>query len=399
MAIIIVLIFVSLLASLGLYFIALTAADNAMAHSQAAAIETYYLAEAGTEEAIWRLANNDEYKLNFAQDPAWSTQFSRTGGLIANGSYVVSIANVHSGYATINSEASINAASLAAKRLVKISVLQAFGLTGLGNNSAYANGNIDISASNVNFYNGDALSNNNFTVNLNSNVTVENDLKAVGNFIKSYTSSVSVGGTIYAQNYSPPGPAAILDMPAVDFDSAATSSLLSRATAIYSPEQFEGLLSSNQSLTLPGPITYVLGNVSILGGQNLTINGALVVANNFEVGDKECWLGRCGYNNITVNYISDQPAGILAKNKINFYAYTGNININGLVYANDEFSLVNFSPSFAFNIHGGLIGRKLTITSSIGKINIYQQNNILIDTLGATELSPLLDVEHWEEEY
>ena len=159
------------------------------------------------------------------------------------------------------------------------------------------------------------------------------------------------------------------------------------------------MLSSNQNLTLPGPITYVIGDVKILGGQNLIINGALVVEKNFQAGASECWLGRCGYNNITVNYISDQPAGILAKNKINFYSYAGNINVNGLIYANDELSVVNFPANYAFTVRGGLVGRKITVTGAAGQINGYRQNNILIDTLGATELSPLLDVEHWEEEY
>ncbi|MDD4272071.1 MAG: hypothetical protein PHF50_04705, partial [Patescibacteria group bacterium] len=86
-----------------------------------------------------------------------------------------------------------------------------------------------------------------------------------------------------------------------------------------------------------------------------------------------------------------------AKRKINFDPCTGNININGVVYASDEFKTLSLPKQF--NIIGGLIARKLSMTSIWQPINITFDNQYLSEILGVTEFSPVLTVEHWEEEY
>ena len=189
-------------------------------------------------------------------------------------------------------------------------------------------------------------------------------------------------------------------MPAIDFNSAATSSYKNRATIIYDEDDFDDLMENNQNLILNNPITYVKGDVKLRGGQNLTINGILVVERDLEVGASNRWGSRSGPSSITVNHATGTPAGIFSARHINFREYAGDININGLIYAGDQINITNLAAdSHSFSVIGGIIGRKLTITSSWRPINITHDNNTLIEIFSATEFSPIILVEHWEEEY
>jgi len=283
------------------------------------------------------------------------------------------------------------------QRIVKTYVYRALGQSGVHDNCGFADGNINISFSLVNFHGGSAYSNNVFDVNGLSTVNVDTDLNATGNFLKSQFSTVNVGGEIHAANY-PPAAEEIL-MPAVDFDSDDPNSLKNLATVVYSQSQFDSLMANNQNLTLPGPITYVDGDIELKGAQNLTVNGLLVAGRDFIVGHSFCRGWRCGSNHLTINHTTGQAAGVMAKRKINFESWTGNINANGVIYANDQLSVLSFPLGFSFNASGGLVARKLTITSVRQPIDINFNNEILAEALGATEFSPVITVEHWEEEY
>jgi hypothetical protein len=158
-------------------------------------------------------------------------------------------------------------------------------------------------------------------------------------------------------------------------------------------------MAANQNLTLAGPITYVNGDVDLKGAQNLTVNGQLVIGRDLIIGKTLCRGLRCGVSSLTVNHIAGQAAGILAKRKINFEFWRGNINVTGAVYASDQLNLSSFPAGLSFNVTGGLIARKLTISSIWQPIDLSFDNTILVENLGATDFSPVITVEHWEEEY
>jgi len=125
-----------------------------------------------------------------------------------------------------------------------------------------------------------------------------------------------------------------------------------------------------------------------------------VVGRDLNVGHSLCrGFFRCGLSSLRVNHADGQAAGVLAKRKINFETWSGAINVTGAIYANDQLSLLSFPVSFSFNVTGGLIARKLTFTSVWVPLNIYYNNIILSEALGAAEFSPVITVEHWEEEY
>jgi len=375
--------------------------ENRIALSQSWGAKTYYLAEAGIQEMVWKLKNDSAYKLNFETNPAWTATFSRTDPFgSGNGSYAVTITNSDLAHGTIVSTGAIElGGGITSQRIVKTAVFRAMGISGIEDNAAYADGNINIALSNVYFHDGSTHSNNNYNIKILSTVNIDEDLNAVNQYIKSWLATVNVGGSIHAANTPHDPAAATIQMPAVDFDSASANSLKNRATIIYSQNQFDTLMENNQNLTLAGPITYVDGDVDVKGAQTLTINGLLVVGRDFNFATSLCRGSRCGNSHLTVNRTVGQPAGIFTKRKIYFGLWSGNININGVVYANDQFNLLSLPLGYNISITGALIGRKLTITSVWLPINIYYDNSIISEALGATPISPVITVEHWEEEY
>lgn len=388
----------SLILFLSLYFLNFSVTENRIAKGQTAGAKAYYLAEAGAAHMVWKLKNDGNYKTNFETNSSWTTNFTQNNPFGAgSGTYTVTITNSEIAHGTIESVGLISVGGKTSQRIVRTNVFRAMGENPVGSTGGYADGNIDISYSKVNFYNGNAHSNLNFIANgSNTVVNISNDLEAVGNFEENQNADVNVAGTIYAANRQPA--ASEIQMPAVDFDSANPNSYKSRATIVYDEDEFEDLLRNNQNLTLPGPITYVTGEIEIKGARNLTINGLLVAEEEIEIGESRCWEGGCGDNIITVNHTVGQPAGILSKEKIKFDYYTGTVNISGAVYANDQLNITNIPNGRTFNVIGGLISRKLTITSVWSEVNITFDNDILAEALGA-ELSPIITVEHWEEEY
>lgn len=398
-ALILTVLLMSLVLFLSLYLLSFTLTEDRISKSQALGAKTYYLAEAGVQEMVWKLKNDSVYKQNFETNPAWTASLSRVNPFgQENGSYTVNVANSSPAHGVITSTGTINIGyGKTSQRIIKTYVYRALGQSGVKDNGGYADGDINISYSLVNFRGGSAHSNNVFDVNGGSTVNIETDLNAAGNFLKSNFSTVSVGGLIHSANNNPPAAESIA-MPAVDFDSESPNSLKNRANIVYSQSQFDDLMRNNQNLTLNG-ITYVDGDIDIKGAQNLTVNGLLVAGRDIIVGHSLCRGSLCGSNSITVNHAIGQPAGLLAKRKINFEYWTGNINITGAVYASDQLSILSFPLGFNFSVTGGLIGRKLTITSVWQPITINYNNDILVEVLGATEFSPVLTVEHWEEEY
>ena len=396
-ALVMTLLLMSLILLLGMYVLTFSLNEYKISQSQVWGAKTYYLAEAGIAEIVWKLRNDEDYKTNFETNPAWTTQFTRNNPFGPDsGSYTVSITNSSIAHGEITATGLINInGENNTQRIVKTYVYRAMGQgsSEIGDNCGYADGNIDISFSNVNFHNGSAHSNNNFIVNGWSTVNVDTDLKTANNFNESWLSTVNVGGEIYAAN-EPNGPAEEIEMPAIDFDSDDPSSYKNIADNVYTENEFEDMLNDNDDLVLTGPITYVDGDIILEGNRTLTINGLLVVDRDIKIGHR-C----CGLSSITINHTEGQPSGIFAKRKVYFEFFAGNIDINGVVYAGNQLYLMNFPLGHNFEVSGGLIARKLTATSIWTPIDITRNEEIVSSTIGVFELSPVITVEHWEEEY
>ncbi len=390
-----------LLLSLGLYVASFTLTELHISQSQASSIQTYYLAESGIAEAIWKIKNDTNWKNGFEGSENWSVDYTRQSALYPNGSYRIQINNYGLAKGEIIVTAYLNLTSGGtAQRIVKTNVYKALGISAIGQNGEYADGNIDISGTILNVYNGGFFSNNNIIINYWSVINANGQVGAVGNILLNNSSHI-VASSTQAHNY-PPAPNPI-PMPSVSFDNAGDpNSYKALANNIYTKNQFENLLweNRNKTLTLNG-ITYVTGDVSIKGNINLVINGALVADGNITLGENTllcCWGLSCGRSNIKINRISSTtPAGLLSKGNINFKLCLNEFNGQGLIYANDKINIL--SLPLKIDIVGGLIARKLTLTSLWQGVNITYDNSIVNYTLGNPQFSPIVTVEHWEEEY
>jgi hypothetical protein len=400
-ALTVVLVITLVLALLVTLLITIVISEYKIAKSQEAGTGAFYIAEAGAEEALWLVQNNQTYK-NHLEDGTFDQtngDFSHNPALLPNSRYEVSIRSTNRGAASITTTGYYTLGPQTSKRTIKTKIFKSLNPNPIGEHDIFTADDIDVLMSIINIHGGGIFSNRDIDIpGPASLVTVEKDASAV-NRISLAHEDVLQAANKYATNY-PPAPDPI-DFPMVDFDD-----YRSKATIIYTKEEFEDLMWANQDLTLNNDITYITmaptDFLRIRGDQHLTINGVLVIDGSIKIGQWLCWKGgpgpqRCGLSDITVNHTVGKASGIIVKGDIDFNLFTGNINIQGLLYGNDQLSITSLPQEF--NITGGLIGRRFFCTSLWQGINITYDEDIIRTGLGTPIFSPVIQIEHWEEQY
>ncbi len=387
-----------LLLFIGVYFLTLMLTESRIAQSQASSIQAYYLAEAGINDALWKLKNDSTWTNNFESDPAWQATLSRSGELFIDGSYQVQIQNSDLANAGITSTSALMTQSgNNAQRVVKISAFKALNPSPIGDAAIFSDENMSFWGTQASIggsaggIDGSLFTNNNIQLDFFSDITVENKASAVEQIDVEPLSNLTAN-ILESQNY-PPAPA-IIEMPMLDFDSADPNSYLNRADNIYTSNQFAELIRDNPNLVISG-ITYVTGDVFIKRGQNLTVNGVLAADGNIKIGISV--FPPSGSAQLTVNNTSGDPSGIFTKQKLQTGIWATHININGLVYAYDRIQLTNVDQ--LFSVTGGIITHKFDASSLWVNVNFTHNDDIVREALGIPLFSPIINIDHWEEEY
>lgn len=412
---IVVMLLMFLMFSAGIYFLDFTMAEQRMTDSQKWGTKTYHLAEAGLNEMIWRIKNDEEYRSNFRTDPDWEKTIIRSDPFGEGfGSYEATIRNSQKGKGEIIATGTISISEdRTAQRVVKSKVFQAPNPDGsetptstfdVHNSALFAEKKIEISHSDINV-NGAIHSNDSVKVNgYGTEVYVGQDLEAVGKFIKSFGAEVNVAGEISdSKDYSPPPEE--LEMPTVSFNGEDPDSFKNRADQVYSEKEFEDLLeNSDGSVTFGAAsssvVIYITGDVILEKDTDLTVYGVLVA-------EGSAWLGKgsgpkksdCNgeYTSLSINYVKGAPAGLIAKDDIKFGFCLQSGNVDGVAYAGKTVDIMNFTDSI--NINGGIFGRDINIFSVWNDMTMKYDEDIVGDTLYPTEYSPIIKLDHWEEEY
>ena len=395
-ALLVTVLLMSLILFSSLYFLNFSLTEKKISHSQAWGAKTYYLAEAGINEMIWKLKNDATYENNFKTNPSWTAEFTRDDPFgVGSGSYKVSITNFDLATGEIVSTGSIDVGGdKTSYRVIRTSIYKALAGGLEGDLATFGNHNININYSNVNFYDGNTYVNHDVDVGGFSEIFFAGDLMAGHSFDVAFEASTTVAGNIYVPY------AGKIEIPAIDFNSSDPNSYKNKADIVYDDDDFEDLMWNNQTLTLNNDITYVDKDVFLRGGQTLIVNGILVVEHDFEMGGNECWNDRCGNNIITINNTPGKPAGIIAKHDIDFKQYTGNVNINGLVYASHDVTIDNLAVGDDFNVNGAIVaGHDSDFFSTPRVVNIYYNPETFPGIFSSADFSPIITVEHWEEEY
>ena len=398
--------------------------------------------------------------INCGDCKTWSDTFFRNYD--GNSTTVVSISNSECGRGEIIATTTIFfSEGKISQRVIKVKVFKAIGslVQNSGFFSGTPSGETTINASIINVYNGNLLSNGNLNLKLDSIVSVfdnqatieqEGEILSASNINLSSFSIINSSSTCAKNTCTAlcvKCPADQVDMPAVDFDSGNPGSYKSKALeaqqnslcsvvgkdlndnivltsdkCVFTGSQFEDLLwgiGQNGKLILENMINgnttsiyYVEGGIDLKGARKLEINGILLADATIDIGEKEKWTKggqtHSGLNQITINDPGiNIPSGLLTKSKMNFgpYACFETINITGLVYSQDE-TRIN-SVLNAFNITGGIAGRKISLNSVLNNLNIYLDDVIIKEGIwgggvppsGPVPFSPIVTIEHWEESY
>lgn len=432
---------------LGGYFLSFVLTGSKMVESHEASTRAYYLAEAGIQEAIFKLKNDAVWKSAFETPPTVADPFcaswlinpyTRNPALFNGASYEISVANLGCAKAEITSAGRIQMAGGAvAQKVVKTKVFKALSGGSTSEFTVFTGGpseNIEISAVNpLRVYGGSMFSNNILRIKNFSNVWVENKALASNNILLlsgSQLTAIRCAGNICDPgcsadpNECPPAPRT---MPPLDFDSASPNSYLSSAqvddcssvrsdgktNCVFTLDEFEKVMWDHYpSLILPfNTVAYVTGDVNVRAGQDLTVQGVLVSDRDVNLGEDFCWtrseppFSRCGNVKVTVQRpgapSDNLPSGILAKRKVSAGGWLGidlqTLMITGLVYAGDEAKLTSIAAPI--EIHGGVAARKFSFSSLWSGFDFYLDADVITDTFQDAQYSPFITIDHWEEKY
>lgn len=397
-ALLVTVLMLSLVLFLVLYFLSFSITENKIASSQLNSNATYYLSESAINEVIWRLQNDNVWKNNFTASSTWATTTTKTNPLGYNGSYSVTVQNYDIAHATVIATSTLRLNNgKTSRRVVKVNIYRATGGSALGTNAMLSDGAISMSSSDVTF-NGGLHSNSNITLSNNSNVTIVGNLEAVGAIDNANGNSIiSVSSTTYGSNQVA-GPAATFNLPPVDFNSSASTSMKNMAARVYTAAQFLALCTGGcKELKLESGITYVIGNLTLNASSmelGMLTSGALVVEGNVSLTVSELEFPQKS---------TSSPSGIFASGNLELkkVAEIDN-NFYGVLYSGGTLTFGNVGDphsSDLFGIVGGIAARNVIFSSPVKNMTVAYDQPVVTASLPGGSLSPVISTDHWEEQY
>ena len=424
------------------YFISFSLTGSKISLSQANATKAYYLAEAGIEEAIFKLKNDASWKSAFETQPtiedpncsSWSIpNYEKNPALFDQGSYNIIVENLGCARAKITSISKITiGGKKVAQRIIKTEVFKSINaendISDFGIFTGGMSENITISSvSPFNIHSGSIFSNNKIKLQFWSEVNVDKKVLAHNKIdisswpFTSYLNSSSICASNICEGDCTEGcPPAQISMPSLDFDLYLQASKNNDCSLVRtdgetncyfsSSEKFEKMLWDNYPNVILNGVIYVDGDINIRAGQDMVINGTLVSGEkkNINIGEENAWFrsewpyaryGACNINVYRPN--ENSPSGVLAQKKFNIGGWFGtgleSLYFEGLIYSGYQMKISSMNAHM--EIHGGIATSKFTLSSMWDGIDLYLDSDIIIDTFGASEYSSLISINHWEEEY
>ncbi len=400
-ALISVILILGVLLLIGTAFFTLVSFENKISLSQESTFGTYYLAEAGINEVIYKLRNDSVWQDEF-EDGTIDRGFTRTDDLVESGSYQVRIVSTDPGEADIVSIGRLDLHGSIAQRVVKTKVIKAVNPNPLADMTTYTDEDTNINLSFVTVETGSIFANDDLNLFAWSRADILNGQAMAADQINLRgTSTLNASGGCFATNCPSdcsscnPAPDHVA-MPMLDFDSDDENSYKSKAGAVYTEAEFKDLLDNNNPLVLDRDVTYVEGDVRIKRGHSLILSGILVADGNITFGE---WAGS---SHIEINHTPGKGSGLISKNSIEFMMqpWADDINIEGVLYAMDRVRIRDIAFIGNFSLTGAIVARELTFFDLWGNSTLNYDDDTLVKTLfGPPADAPVVTIEHWEEEY
>lgn len=373
------------------YVVNFTATEMKIATSQAVASKTYYLAEAGVNELIWKIQNDSVTGQAFLNGTLSSSNNIVRNSVFGDSkaSYQVAAINTVPAEAWVIATSTYQISGKTSRRVVKYYISQATGSGSSWNYTVFAGGRGSQQNGNFTFTgSGVVLISNGGRLHANQNLKVQGAEVKINNGVVSASNNILTvaGGKLTLTNSYQSAPTTTVDMLPIDFNSTNPLSWKNRATVTYTKTQFSNLANNT---TLTG-IIYVTGD-AIVTGKNMTINGVLVSEGEIKVTNSG--------KTLTVNANATYGGGLLAKGEVDITTSGGTVTVNGLIYAGDELEIVSSGTNFVIN--GSMTGFDANVTASGGAITLnYMPENFekVIDPINNSQ-PPVIQIDHWEEQY
>lgn len=380
----------------GSYLISSATSENKIAQAEFLATKNYYLSEAGISEMLWRIKNDETTRNAFlagALDASYDIGRSNVFGDSKAG-YQVSARNTVTAEAWVTATSTYQIGNNISQRVVKSYISRATGDPIGWNYSVYSggrggqqNGNFTFTGSGVALIaNGGRLHANQVFKVQKAEVIVNDGAVTSANVI-----TVVSGGALTLNNSYQDAPTSTVEIIPItinsDPENPGGNSWENRATATFSTATFNSLPDS----TVLTGIIYVNGGNARIINKNMTINGVLAVSGSLEVD--------LDGQSLAINHDETYGSGILVNNNLTITTEGGLVLIDGLVYSGNTLEIN--SQSTDFTINGGVAGFDAIITASgLPLILNFTPANIepVIEPEYNPE-SPLIQIDHWEEQY
>jgi hypothetical protein len=370
--------------------------ESRISRSQIEGTVAYYVAEAGVNDAVWRLNTDINLRNALAAGTLNSTySFSDRPAAGQGFSVVITTADQGAGYASIEVTGAVDNGNFVARRKIRASVFLGAETPAIGGNSLFGGGNLSVTngGSSFTFVSGDLYSRGKIVINQANIQGPNGTINAVDSY-SAQGSTVNVAG-IYASNY-PPAP---IDVQVPGYNFAQYLSLpTDRCTAaLYAaqqqlrctPSQFQALLGSESSFTFNNAVVFIDGGLQFNAwakDKQITFNGLLVVRGDLSMNDAA--------KNLVINITNpgNDLCGIVVAGNIN--NSMGTWNVQGVYYASGSASFTN--PN-GITINGAIIaGGNININTGL-YLDLSFNSGPIIQVIGG-QPNPVR-VLHWEEEY
>lgn len=413
-----VLILMLVLVSITYLFASAVFADLAIARNNKGAQIAFNLAEAGVQEAIYKVRDDPAIRSQFLNNPTYNQTFTHSPALINNGSYSYTIHNTAKGVATVTSTASFTMGLRTAQRMTRVVIAQAF-TNGYQDTSAMftdaqssSTGDLEFNGATINIYDGGLTAGRDLNLSQGSIVKAEKDVKYVKDWSLKQSSTLKYDCLIGSDPdplVNPPAncdsgdpsvrsaPVHVLSdgvtIPMINIDGDnGYKSVAEALNQVFTPQQFLNLIPPNgQTATFNG-IVFITGGLNLDGNRNIIINGVLASADNITIGSNS----GSDQTTLTLNPNSNGDAGIITSSTIGIQS-KGNLSGTGLLYALSSNGLTFNNSTRAVDLIGGILARKITVTNRT--VNIHFDSSVINNTLGNPNDTPVVELSHWEEEY
>lgn len=372
------------------FFLEQSTSEIKISKSENVATQTYYLAEAGANEAIYKLKNDPDWRSKFLIGALSNETLVRNQVFDDDSSYTIVASSLSSALASITVTARHTLGSQQTQRIIQTTLARATNSADSWNQSVFGGGTGGQQNGNITFERdcsitgGTVHANQDFKITSKSTLTI-NDAAATSsnNIIINNQSQLVLNNSTQVEG------APSIGMPVVDFDSTSPTSLKNRADQVYTTSQFSALPAGT---TLNG-ITFVTGDAD-WSNKDLTINGLLAASGDIEI--------ELGVGDALVINSTGTGSGILGKDDVEIELNGGSLTMAGLLYAAKQFTL-DTSGNPVFDVTGGIITWHLLMQGvDTGTCNILYDSLLVYQpldpVLNGTE-SPIIEVNHWEEQY